>query len=674
MKWQVSLNNNSFDRAGITKDCQDAVCEYIWNGFEAGASKVCVSIHGTPLEESMSLVVADNGSGIPYNDLAETFGTFLASTKDSSTIRIKSQSNKGKGRFSYLSFSFSAEWSTIYNDAGQLMHYSIRTNSADKGHFDTSEPLLDSSVSETGTTVEFPLVDSDTIDQLSFSSMKQKLLEEFAWYLHLNKMKGYTLEYMGETLDISEYINADLSKIQTETIKGFSFEINVVVWNNNIANSSKIYYLSDSGEIIGAENTSFNKNKVGFYHAVFISSSYFKPNMFLVLNSDDDEAQIVIDSDAQSDQRIILRSLKKTISSLVSTILKSFLVCQADEKLTQMERKGNFPPFGDDEYSKLRKKDFEAVTRELYCVEPHIFYKLSDTQERSLLGFLNLLLTSDERENVLQIVEQIVSLTPEQRKSFAGILQRSQLQYIVDAISIIERRITVIEELKRIVFDASSFANERDHIQKLIEQHFWLFGEQYHLLTADKNLTSSLREFEYITETDNVTHKELSISDRQARQRIDIFLYTQRIQEDNASEMLIIELKAPHVKLSLDVFNQIVRYANTLRKEPRFASTNRLWKFFAVCSEVEDDVKVKFDNFKQHGKKGLADIIGNFELYALSWDDVFQSFEAQHNFMLSKLKLDYSQITSELGFDNKSLESRAAVTETTEKLLSLDAH
>lgn len=44
MKWQVSLNNNSFDRAGITKDCQDAVCEYIWNGFEAGATQISVSL------------------------------------------------------------------------------------------------------------------------------------------------------------------------------------------------------------------------------------------------------------------------------------------------------------------------------------------------------------------------------------------------------------------------------------------------------------------------------------------------------------------------------------------------------------------------------------------------------------------------------------------------------
>ena len=47
-KWQVSLNNDSFNRAGITKDCKDAVCEYIWNGFEAGASKVSVSLQGAP--------------------------------------------------------------------------------------------------------------------------------------------------------------------------------------------------------------------------------------------------------------------------------------------------------------------------------------------------------------------------------------------------------------------------------------------------------------------------------------------------------------------------------------------------------------------------------------------------------------------------------------------------
>lgn len=670
MKWQVSLNNNSFDRAGITKDCQDAVCEYIWNGFEAGATKVCVTLQGAPLQQAMDLVVSDNGSGINYDSLSETFGTFLASVKNSNSLKIKSQSNKGKGRFSYLSFSAAAEWSTVYEDNGQRKKYSIETSSLNKSNFETTEPTAVSSCTATGTTVSFPLTDSNIVNQLSFAQIKQKLLEEFAWYLYLNRSRGYSLEYMGIVLDISQYINTEISKTSNVTIDGKDFTINIVVWNDAVSTASKIYYLADSGDILNVANTSFNKNKVRFYHAVFVSSNYFIPGMFF--SEEMDNSPPLFEDDTTEEQRTILRKLKRLISSQVSDVLKVFLVKQADAKLTEMEARGSFPDFSKDDYGQLRKRDFQTVTKELYCVEPRIFHHLNETQERSLLGFLNLLLSSDERENVLMIVEQVVSLTPDQRNAFASVLQRSQLQYIVDAISIIERRVAVVEELKRIVFTATAFANERDHIQKMIEQHFWLFGEQYHLLTADKNLTTSLQEFEHITENSD-SNNTLNMSEKEARQRIDIFLYSQRIQDDDSSEMVIIELKAPYVKLSLDVFNQIVRYANTIRKEPRFTSNNRVWRFYTVCSEVEDDVKVKYDNFKQYGRKGLADIIGNFELYALSWDDVFQAFEARHNFMLSKLRLDYSQVSAELGFGESLLQSRDAVNQTTQKLLAINA-
>lgn len=669
MEWQVSLNNNSFDRAGITKDCQDAVCEYIWNGFEAGASEVCVSIQGESLQEAPVLVIADNGSGIKYENFKETFGTFLASTKNERTIRIKSQANKGKGRFSYLSFSPSAEWSTTYADAGQIMQYVVTTDSVDKSRFDTTTPVAVSADVKSGTSASFPLIDVKIMDQLSFAAMEPKLLEEFAWYLHLNAGKQFVLTYMGTKLDVSQYISTELSRTFTEIIGNTEFKIDIVVWKSSVSNSSKIYYLSEDGEIVSVENTSFNKNKVRFYHAVFVSSDLFMSNMHFP--GEQEEGPLLKDPQTE-ELRKKLRELKKLIFAQVSEVLKEFLVLQADVKLAEMESKGNFPTFDNDEYGKLRKKDFQTVTRELYCVEPRIFHKLNDKQERSLLGFLSLLLSSDERENVLQIVEQVVSLTPEQRKTFADVLQQSHLQYIVDAISIINRRVAVIQELKQIVFDAGAFANEREHIQKLIEQHFWLFGEQYHLLTADKNLATSLQRFEYITEAGSIGD-ELSISNKEIRQRVDIFLYSQRVQEDRTSEMLIVELKAPRVKLSLDVFNQIVRYANTLRKEPRFTSSNRQWRFFAVCAEVEDDVKVKYDNFKHLGKKGLADVIGNFELYALSWDDVFQAFEARHDFLLSKLRLDYSQIIEASELSTDRLASKADVTEMTDKLVAFNA-
>ena len=285
MKWQVSLNNSSFDQAGITKDCQDAVCEYIWNGFEAGASVVRVNIEGSPLQESMSLVVTDNGSGIPFYNFGDTFGTFLSSKKNELSIRIKSHANKGKGRFSYLSFSSSARWDTIYKDNNQIKKYTIYTDNIDKCHFETTEPILCNSNDDTGTRVYFPLFD-EAVDQLNYMSMKNKVLEEFAWFLHLNKSKNFILEYMGVTLDPSQYINSDLSNTFIEKIDNSHFNIDVIVWKNNVSNSSKIYFLTAEGEIINVENTSFNKNKARFYHAVFVSSSYFKPGM--LFSSDND--------------------------------------------------------------------------------------------------------------------------------------------------------------------------------------------------------------------------------------------------------------------------------------------------------------------------------------------------------------------------------------------------
>ena len=79
---------------------------------------------------------------------------------------------------------------------------------------------------------------------------------------------------------------------------------------------------------------------------------------------------------------------------VVSEVLKSFLSNQADVKLADMEKRGVFPNFSNDEYGQLRKRDFQTVTKELYCVEPRIFYKLNVKQEKSLLGFLNLFLSS----------------------------------------------------------------------------------------------------------------------------------------------------------------------------------------------------------------------------------------------------------------------------------------
>jgi hypothetical protein len=113
-----------------------------------------------------------------------------------------------------------------------------------------------------------------------------------------------------------------------------------------------------------------------------------------------------------------------------------------------------------------------------------------------------------------------------------------------------------------------------------------------------------------------------------------------------------------------------VCYANTIRKKPRVNGSNRFWRFYALCSTVDDDVKIKYRNFKEHGKNGLVDIIDDrFEIYALSWDDVFQAFEARHSTMLEKLKLDQSLALSAVPTGENESPLRKTVDELSKRLV-----
>ena len=63
----------------------------------------------------------------------------------------------------------------------------------------------------------------------------------------------------------------------------------------------------------------------------------------------------------------------------------------------------------------------------------------------------------------------------------------------------------------------------------------------------------------------------------------------------------------------------------------------------------------------------------NYEIYALTWDDVFKSFEIRHSFILDKLKMNREEIAKEL-FNNKKQNGKQMVAELTQKAISKTAN
>tara|TARA_R100000353_G_C6478328_1_gene188435 strand:- start:289 stop:963 length:675 start_codon:yes stop_codon:yes gene_type:complete len=198
------------------------------------------------------------------------------------------------------------------------------------------------------------------------------------------------------------------------------------------------------------------------------------------------------------------------------------------------------------------------------------------------------------------------------------------------------------------VFELDKFTNERDHIQKVVENNYWLFGEQYHLVSADKNFEIALNNFLDFIESGKKNKEKLKSKDK--LKRPDIFIARQAETLDSSSdeytieENIIVELKRPSVIIGKTQFDQIEDYIRFIINEPKFISELRTWKLILVGKKVDDWIKDKYESNKGKGKRFLVESVRNYEIYAMTWDDLFKVFDIRHNHLINKLEFKNSVI------------------------------
>ena len=129
---------------------------------------------------------------------------------------------------------------------------------------------------------------------------------------------------------------------------------------------------------------------------------------------------------------------------------------------------------------------------------------------------------SGERDNLFKILDAVVELDSNDRKEFAKILETTRLKQVISTIKLISDRLLTLETLKKLVFNHELKANERDHLQKFIEKHYWIFGEEYRLVCAEEvKFEEALRKYVYILR--GVTEKEF-IDHPDKYKEMDLFL------------------------------------------------------------------------------------------------------------------------------------------------------
>lgn len=412
MKEKVSVTDTGIQSSGLPRDYMEAVAEYIWNGFDAAASIIDITFETNEIDTIHSLSITDNGTGIDYDQLKETFGNFNDSIKKATFQKTSSfiKGNKGRGRFSFSAFSGKALWKTVYKDqaTGKLNAYEITITKNSKDYFDPHDKR-ELSNGATGTIVTF----TDLFDVTGFSfqsdEFKTFLEREFGWFLMLNREKEYQIRINGNVLPYQQLIaETDIGTLPLKDAEGKDhfFKITFVRWSERIGDKFFFYFLNSHQKELFKDLTSFNNNAIGFYHSVYVESRYFD-----AFNPQDNElSQNLFE---RTRQHGVFKTLMNHLHELVRLRQKAFVDGEAAEKLVDnYEKNGIIPKLQDGR----KKKALLRVVKSLYCIEPRLFQGLNKEQQRINVGLLGLLLEAGMKEDIVELISHIVPLTDEDRK------------------------------------------------------------------------------------------------------------------------------------------------------------------------------------------------------------------------------------------------------------------
>jgi hypothetical protein len=145
-----------------------------------------------------------------------------------------------------------------------------------------------------------------------------------------------------------------------------------------------------------------------------------------------------------------------------------------------------------------------------------------------------------------------------------------------------------LKGLEHLLFDPddSSKVGERDHLHRMLERELWIFGEAYHLMSSERGLTEMLRTHLKLEGLPTKGVEPVKRWDGKSG-RVDLHLAV-KTQEFDRSRHLVVELKAPDIKLGRGELDQVEDYANTVLSNPAFVTDKAEWDFILVGTELDD--------------------------------------------------------------------------------------
>ena len=619
----------------------DSIIEYVWNGFDAKASKIEINTTFNELGAIKDITIKDNGFGIDRNKLEEKFKPFFQSEKIEQQLQEKRKTNStyhgknGVGRLTFFKFSNNAMWDTIYNDSdGKNKRYTIKIYDTDLTKYIPSE--IEETSEHSGTMVKFEAITSP----INLTELITELKNEFCWYLLLNKENNFKIIVNNQELDISDLITETDNGILL--IKDKTFKWTFVNWNTSLKKEySRYYFINSSGKEAFKEYTTFNNKGDKFYHSLYIKSDFF--DNFIFNKNQLESFQLSM----FENQNEIYKQLINKLDIIISDRRIPYIRKYSKKIIDDLDNIKAFDNYNDgDLVDSFKKNNLQNFIQELYIIEPKIFAQSSKEQKITLVRLLDAVMYSTDKDSLFKILASVIDLSSDERIRLAKILETTPLKNITNTINFLVDRLKALDFFEMVVYDNNLKANEIDHLQYMLEQNYWLFGEQYVAVAqAEDNFVSLVKNhFDVLRKNDGDENQEALVEiekNPDKLKQVDLCCVRQMPTAENI-ENIVVEIKHPLKTLTQTHYQQLRKYMEILTSVKEFNADNYKWTFYLIGTSISKSLQDDIDNAKVKGKNSLIFEKENFriEIFVRTWKSIFNDYKIKYNNLYERLKLE----------------------------------
>ncbi len=598
-----------------------ALAELIWNGLDADATEVVVSFEYNELDSLSEVIVRDNGMGIPRDKAPEYFRRLGGSWKRPGAATQGGRflhGQEGRGRFKAFAIGDFAEWSVVYEKDGKPWAYKITMSAADIRHVSISDEA-DAPGARRGVTLTVTEPRKDFTTFVSEAGL-HSLTEVFA--LYLADYPDIKVTVGGNRIDPKAVI-ASRREFQLADIKAaeatHTARLEIVEWKGL---SNRALFLCNEKRFPLAQADRRFHHVGDFQFTAYLETSYLTA--------------------AQREGTVELAEMQAPMVAAIDEAVKQIKeyfrqrAAVAARGYVEEWKAERVYPFAEDPRNSVEQVERQVFDIVAVSVARHL-PDFEDSQSQNKAFQLRMLRQAIEKspEELQLILSEVLRLPKRKQEELAELLRDVSLSAIISSAKVVADRLRFLTGLEAILFDAEpkKRLKERSQLHRIIAQNTWLFGEQFSLSVDDQSLTEALRKHRKHLGEDIVIDTPVKhIS--QERGIVDLMLSKAiRRHQANSLSHLVVELKAPSVKLDTKEISQIEGYAASVIADERFRNVDVQWEFWAISDDLGPHGK-----FRVGDKGGEIMRQGNVAVFLKTWAQVIDENRARLQFYQEKLE------------------------------------